>query len=66
MSDTPRTDIYEGSWASTWPDGVTIFEHARTLEREVDALKAANEQSNRDWNCGRKCSRHNRTAGATA
>ena len=38
MSDTPRTDKYGGTWASTPSNGVTIYEHARNLEREADKL----------------------------
>ena len=38
MSDTPRTDKYAGTWASTPSNGVTIYEHARKLEREADKL----------------------------
>ena len=41
MSDTPRTDPYDGIWASTFVNGDSIFEHARQLERE---LNEANER----------------------
>ena len=38
MSDTPRTEKYGGTWASTPSNGITIYEHARNLEREADKL----------------------------
>ena len=40
-SETPRTDEYEGTWATEYHNGLTIFEHARQLERELNALKAS-------------------------
>ena len=35
---TPRTDKYKGTWASTRQDGISIFQHAQKLERELSEL----------------------------
>jgi hypothetical protein len=35
MRNTPRTDKYNGTWASTNQNGLTIYEHAQQLEREL-------------------------------
>jgi phage shock protein A len=42
--NTPRTDPYDGIWASRFVNGQSIFEHARQLERELnDANKRIEE-----------------------
>lgn len=39
LRPTPQTDAYDGTHETHKIDGRTIYEHARTLERERDDLK---------------------------
>ena len=42
--ETPRTDKYKGTWASTRQDGISIFQHAQKLECELAKLATENHR----------------------
>jgi hypothetical protein len=43
-NDTPRTNQYRGRWATYWHNGVSLFDHACQLERELaEAIRQRDE-----------------------
>lgn len=51
--DTPETSPYRGVWATSWSSGISIYEHARSLEQRLAACRDALQNLSKLNLCGR-------------